>query len=696
MEEIERRIVKGGTYVRVAHESTSTNTKMTLSVFLPFGKEPHKVPVLYYLSGLTCTDQNFITKAGAFEAAGDAGIALVVPDTSPRGAGVQGEDDIYSLGTGAGFYVDATKDPWSTNYNMYSYITQELPEFVNTHFNLKSDAMGITGHSMGGHGALVLALRNDADYKSVSAFSPITNPTQTEWGKAAMNAYLSDGVEEGKKYDATVLVNLMNSSNNESKFDDILIDQGTADEFLLDGSLGNPQIFVDAATKKKQKVSLRLQDGYDHSYYFVASFIKDHIIFHANRLWKAKQISMKNNSSIKYEIISRPNIDIECKAMVAFAAKQPLELCDIIVEAPKKGEVRLKVIANALCHTDVYTLGGEDPEGLFPSILGHEAGCVVESVGEGVTSVQVGDHVIPAYTPQCCRPTCIFCQSPKTNLCPAIRSTQGQGVMPDGTSRFKFKKTGEIIYHFMGTSTMSEYTVVSEWSCAKIDKSADLKTVCMLGCGISTGLGAVWNNCKVEAGSSVAVFGLGAVGLSVVLAAKMAGASSIVCVDINNKKFDFARSIGGTHFVNPLDVTGADNGGGNVQSWLVKNSPTGFGYDYTFDCTGNVAVMRSAIECAHRGWGMSCIIGVAASGKEISTRPFQLVTGRRWIGTAFGGWKSRTDIPKLVNRVLDRTLNIDKFVTHTLFGIDQQNQAVDILHSGDCLRCVVMYCEECK
>ena len=390
-------------------------------------------------------------------------------------------------------------------------------------------------------------------------------------------------------------------------------------------------------------------------------------------------------ASERFAITANPGQPIICKAMVAFAPKQPLTLSDVIVAPPKRGEVRLKVMANALCHTDVYTLNGEDPEGLFPSILGHEAGCIVESVGEGVNSVKAGDHVIPAYTPQCCEPDCIFCQSTKTNLCPAIRATQGQGVMPDGTSRFTLKETGEPIYHFMGTSTFAEYTVVSEWSCAKIDKAAPLEEVCLLGCGISTGLGAVWNNCKVEVGSSVCVFGLGAVGLSVVQAAQMAGATSIVGVDTNDKKFDYAQKMGCTEVVNPKDVDGL------IQTHLVKNSPTGYGYDYTFDCTGNTAVMRSAIECAHRGWGMSCIIGVAASGQEIATRPFQLVTGRRWIGTAFGGWKSRTDIPKLVKRTLDGSLEIGSYVTHRLKGVDQTNEAVRILHDGDCLRCVVEY-----
>uniref|UniRef100_A0A7S3PBU4 S-(hydroxymethyl)glutathione dehydrogenase n=1 Tax=Amphora coffeiformis TaxID=265554 RepID=A0A7S3PBU4_9STRA len=374
---------------------------------------------------------------------------------------------------------------------------------------------------------------------------------------------------------------------------------------------------------------------------------------------------------------------ITCQAMVARAAKAPLVCETITVDPPKAGEVRVKVVANALCHTDVYTLDGHDPEGLFPSILGHEAGCIVESVGEGVLSVAVGDHVIPAYTPQCNQSSCIFCMSPKTNLCPQIRSTQGQGLMPDGTSRFKDAK-GNVIYHFMGCSTMSEYTVLAEISCAKIDPAADLKKMCLFGCGISTGLGAVWNTCKVEVNSTVAVFGLGAVGLAVIQGAKMAGASRIIAVDINPKKFENAKKLGATDCVDSsaLDVP--------VQQYIA-GTLTKWGVDYTFDCTGNVKVMRAALECAHRGWGTSCVIGVAASGHEISTRPFQLVTGRVWKGTAFGGFKSRKDIPVLVERCMKGELPVDHFITHSFKGVDQTNEAIHALHDGDCLRAVVEY-----
>jgi len=382
--------------------------------------------------------------------------------------------------------------------------------------------------------------------------------------------------------------------------------------------------------------------------------------------------------------MSTKGLPIKCKAMVARAPKEPMVEEEITVMPPMAGEVRVKVITNALCHTDIYTLDGHDPEGLFPCILGHEAGCVVESVGEGVTSVEVGDHVIPCYTPQCCETTCVFCQSPKTNLCPKIRSTQGQGLMPDGTVRFKDSE-GKDIFHFMGCSTMSEYTVIAEISCAKINPRADLKKACLFGCGVSTGLGAVWNTCKVETNATVAVFGLGAVGLAVIQGARMAGASRIIVVDVNPDKFVVAKKQGATDFVNPKtlgDVPVQKHIAGELTEW---------GVDYSFDCTGNVDVMRSALECAHRGWGVSCVIGVAASGHQITTRPFQLVTGRVWKGSAFGGFKSRTDVPRLVDRMVSGSLNVDHFITHNFDGVEATNKAVEALHSGKCLRAVVTY-----
>jgi len=372
---------------------------------------------------------------------------------------------------------------------------------------------------------------------------------------------------------------------------------------------------------------------------------------------------------------------ITCKAAVAWEAKKPLDVTDIQIAPPKAGEVRVKVMSNALCHTDIYTLDGHDPEGLFPCVLGHEAAAVVESIGDGVTSVKPGDVVIPCYTPECKSHDCIFCASPKTNLCPTIRSTQGQGVMPDGTSRLS--KDGKPIYHFMGCSTFAEYAVIAEISAAKINPGADLNKMCLLGCGVATGWGAVFNNTKVEPGSSVAVFGLGALGLSVIQAAKLAGARYIVGVDINDAKFVAAKAMGATECVNSLTC----NEEKDVKKWLLGKEK--WGYDYTFDCTGNVHVMRCALEVAHRGWGESCVIGVAAAGKEISTRPFQLVTGRNWKGTAFGGWKSRTEVPKLVQTVMRGEMALEPYITHTFKGLEHVNASIDALHGGDCLRAVV-------
>jgi len=367
---------------------------------------------------------------------------------------------------------------------------------------------------------------------------------------------------------------------------------------------------------------------------------------------------------------------ITCKAAVAWEAKKPLSVEDVQIAPPKQGEVRVKIISNALCHTDIYTLDGHDPEGLFPSVLGHEASAIVESIGEGVTSVAVGDVVIPCYTPECKSKECIFCESPKTNLCPTIRGTQGKGVMPDGTTRIS--KDGKEIFHFMGCSTFAEYAVIAEISAAKIHPGADLPKMCLLGCGVSTGWGAVFNTVKMEPGTTAAVFGLGALGLSVIQASKQAGAKRIVGVDINDGKFELAKQMGATDCV--LSDAGIKDKLMGMEKW---------GYDYTFDCTGNVNVMRCALEVAHRGWGESCVIGVAAAGKEIATRPFQLVTGRAWKGTAFGGWKSRTEVPRLVQTVMRGEVELDPFITHTIQGLENVNSAIEALHSGSCLRAVV-------
>ncbi|MEM7763022.1 MAG: S-(hydroxymethyl)glutathione dehydrogenase/class III alcohol dehydrogenase [Pseudomonadota bacterium] len=369
---------------------------------------------------------------------------------------------------------------------------------------------------------------------------------------------------------------------------------------------------------------------------------------------------------------------MKSQAAVAIKAGAPLSLETVDVAPPKAGEVLVRIVASGVCHTDAFTLSGEDPEGIFPAILGHEGAGVVEEIGDGVTSVSVGDHVIPLYTPEC--RTCKFCQSGKTNLCQRIRETQGQGLMPDGTSRFSLD--GEPIAHYMGTSTFSEYTVLPEISLAKINKQAPLDKVCLLGCGITTGIGAVLNTAKVEAGATVGVFGLGGIGLSVVQGAVMAGASRIIVVDINNDKFEMARMLGATDCVNPKDHAGP------IQDVIVDM--TDGGVDYSFECVGNVDLMRSALECCHKGWGESTIIGVAGAGQEISTRPFQLVTGRVWRGTAFGGVKGRTELPDYVEKYLAGDIVIDPMVTYTM-PLADINRAFDLMHAGESIRSVVTF-----
>lgn len=369
---------------------------------------------------------------------------------------------------------------------------------------------------------------------------------------------------------------------------------------------------------------------------------------------------------------------ITCRAAIAWEAKKPLSLEEVEVGVPQKGEVRIKIVATGVCHTDAYTLGGHDSEGKFPCVLGHEGGGIVESIGEGVTSLKVGDHVIPLYIPQCRE--CKFCKHPKTNLCSAIRSTQGEGVMPDGTTRFTCK--GKDIFHFMGTSTFSEYTVVPEVAVAKVDESAPLDKVCLLGCGISTGYGAVINTAKVEAGSTCAIWGIGAVGLAVIMGCKVAGASRIIAIDINADKEKLAKEFGATEFVNPKELSKS------TTQTLVEM--TDGGLDYTFECIGNVNTMREALESCHKGWGVSTVIGVAAAGKEISTRPFQLVTGRVWQGTAFGGYKSRDSVPKLVDEYMAKKIKVDEFITHNV-KFEEINHAFDLLHEGKSIRAIVHY-----
>lgn len=369
---------------------------------------------------------------------------------------------------------------------------------------------------------------------------------------------------------------------------------------------------------------------------------------------------------------------MKTRAAVAWEAGKPLSIEQVDLDGPKAGEVMVQIVATGVCHTDAFTLSGADPEGVFPSILGHEGAGIVVEVGPGVTSVAVGDHVIPLYTPECGK--CKFCLSGKTNLCQAIRATQGKGLMPDGTSRFS--QNGKPIFHYMGTSTFSEYTVLPEISVAKINKAAPLDKVCLLGCGITTGIGAVLNTAKVTPGSSVAVFGLGGIGLSVIQGAVMAKAGRILAVDINEDKFEMARLLGATDFVNPKKYDRP------IQDVIVDL--TDGGVDYSFECIGNVNVMRAALECCHKGWGESTIIGVAGAGQEISTRPFQLVTGRVWRGSAFGGVKGRTQLPDYVERYMKGEIKIDEMVTCTM-PLDKINDAFHLMHEGKTIRSVIIY-----
>ncbi|GAD00884.1 S-(hydroxymethyl)glutathione dehydrogenase/class III alcohol dehydrogenase [Agarivorans sp. B2Z047] len=369
---------------------------------------------------------------------------------------------------------------------------------------------------------------------------------------------------------------------------------------------------------------------------------------------------------------------IKSRAAIAWAPNQPLSIETVDVMPPKKGEVLVKIIATGVCHTDAYTLSGADSEGVFPCILGHEGGGIVEQVGEGVNSVKVGDHVIPLYTPECGE--CKFCLSGKTNLCQKIRSTQGQGLMPDGTTRFY--KDGKPIFHYMGCSTFSEYTVLPEISLAKINPSADLKEVCLLGCGVTTGMGAVTKTAKVQAGDTVAIFGLGGIGLSAVIGAEMAKASRILAIDINESKFELAKQLGATDCINPQTIDKP------IQDYIVEL--TDGGVDFSFECIGNVNVMRSALECCHKGWGESVIIGVAGAGEEISTRPFQLVTGRVWRGSAFGGVKGRSELPEYVERYMAGEFKLSDFITHTM-ALDKINEAFDLMHQGKSIRSVIHY-----
>ncbi len=369
---------------------------------------------------------------------------------------------------------------------------------------------------------------------------------------------------------------------------------------------------------------------------------------------------------------------MDIRAAVARAAGQPLSIETVQLEGPKEGEVLVEIKATGVCHTDKFTLSGADPEGIFPSILGHEGAGIVVDVGLGVRSLKRGDHVIPLYTPECRE--CKSCTSRKTNLCTSIRSTQGRGLMPDGTSRFSCD--GEPISHYMGCSTFANYTVLPEIALAKIREDAPFEKVCYIGCGVTTGIGAVIFTAKVEPGANVVVFGLGGIGLNVIQGAKLAGADMIVGVDVNPEREALARKFGLTHFVNPKEIDG------DLVGHLVEL--TKGGADYSFECVGNTTLMRQALECTHRGWGVSTVIGVAAAGQEISTRPFQLVTGRRWIGSAFGGARGRTDVPKIVDWYMDKKINIDDLITHVL-PLEQINDAFDLMTKGESIRTVIKF-----
>jgi S-(hydroxymethyl)glutathione dehydrogenase/alcohol dehydrogenase len=669
---------------RFEHVSdTLGGCKMKFAAYVPDGDASTKFATIFWLSGLTCTDENFSQKAGAFEAAADLGLLLIMPDTSPRGDDVPDEDPkTYDFGTGAGFYLNATSDKYKKHYNMLDYVTKELPELVNSELPAKPGSVGIMGHSMGGHGALTIALKNPGAYKSVSAFAPITNPTQCPWGKKALPLYLGADQATWKEYDTVELV-----KKYEGPPLRLLVDQGTADNFLKEQL--KPEALKTACDEKGMALFLRMQEGYDHSYYFIQSFIQDHLRFHAAHLsglirWCPDAGMLPSPSVFCDKSVPKSETegkDIECLAAVAWEAGKPLDLVKVKVAPPQKGEVRVKHVAVALCHTDKYTLSGQDPEGLFPSILGHEASGIVESVGEDVTDLAVGDHVIPCYQAYC--GSCQFCKRPDINLCTSVRAFTGKGVMAgDGKPRFTID--GKPIYHFMGTSSFVEYGVLHAVSLAKVRRDAPLEKVCLLGCGIATGWGAVWNTAKVEKGATAAVFGMGAVGLSVVEGLVKAGASKIIAVDVLPSKLEAAKEWGATDVLNSKELPE----GRTVQAEIV--SMTEFGVDYSFDCTGDVGVMRSALECSARGWGTSVVIGVAAAGKEIATRPFQLVTGRTWKGTAFGGWKSRPQVPMLVDMYMDGLLKIDEYITHEM-EFSKINEAFELLSKGECLRCVLKF-----
>lgn len=680
--EVDNKVCFGGQVKRYEHKSDVLGgCDMKFTVFVPPGNEQFNL--IYWLSGLTCTDENFRDKAGAFKVAAELGLVLVLPDTSPRGPDVPDEEPHqYDFGVGAGFYLNATTEKYKTHYNMLDYVTKELPAVICSLGFPLTGKTSIMGHSMGGHGALTIALKNPGVYTSVSAFSPICHPIEAPWGKKALPLYLGNDQAAWKQYDAVELVKSYSGPPMH-----LLVDQGMADNFLPPMQL-QPETLEVACATKGLNLTLRRQTGYDHSYFFISTFIGDHLAYHASKMSGVIRWCPEKYSPSKWVYAGNPSEvsgdtagkEIECTAAVAFEAKKPLQLVKVKVAPPKQGEVRIKTVAVALCHTDAYTLDGCDPEGLFPCILGHEASGIVESVGEGVTEYAPGDHVIPCYQAYCGE--CKFCERPNINLCTSVRAATGKGVMlSDGQTRYTYE--GKPLYHFMGTSSFVEYAVLHSQSLAKVRTDAPLEKVCLLGCGISTGWGAVWNTAQVEKGATAAVFGLGAVGLSVIEGLVKAGASRIIAVDLLPAKLELAKQWGATDFINPKEL-----GEQSVQSKIVQM--TEWGVDYSFDCTGNVQVMRSALEASARGWGVSVVIGVAAAGQEIQTRPFQLVTGRTWKGTAFGGWKSKPQVPMLCDAYMAGQVKIDEYITHKL-PFAKINEGFELLHKGECLRCVLTF-----
>ncbi|ETO28258.1 putative alcohol dehydrogenase [Reticulomyxa filosa] len=612
---------------------------------------------------------------------------------------------------------------------MYDYVTKELPHLIASEKYTYTDeetkeskqaqlpldtknvggVIKLCGHSVGGHGALIVFLRNPKTYKSISVFSPVCNPINSRWGQKAFKGFLGDNVEKWKEYDATELA-LHYSGRKDFE---ILIDQGAADSFLADGQDKHDQLrvkaFVLACQQSVIQSSYSWQEGYGHGYDFVATFIADHIGHHGKALGckrkhvgdfvvQIERLLQFTKGEIYLHSICSTKLQFcfvfENKAIASEGTQGKVIKCKAAVAWEPWDEKTKEPLR--VCHTDWYTLSGKDPEGVFPSILGHEGCSIVESVGKNVRSVKPGDVVVPLYIPECSE--CKFCKSGKTNLCQAIRVTQGKGLMPDNSVRYKCK--GKDIFHFMvlipkfahknmanfdfvqGTSTFSQYSVLPEISVAKvnpsiIDKKLE-KEVCLLGCGVTTGIGAARNTMKVTPGSTVAIFGLGGVGLSVIQGCKINGAKRIIGVDNNPIKFDIAKKMGATDVVNPNDYPDK-----LIQNVIVDM--TDGGVDFSFECIGLTETMRASLECCHKGWGEACIIGVAASGQEIRTKPFMLVTGRVWRGSAFGGTKGRTGVPPLVEEFIDGKIDIESMVTDVV-PLSKINHAFDLMKQKDKLR----------